>query len=698
MSTQESLLNEDASAAKADLIDLGKGLGIRVTRGYKAQATLYRHGTLIKTVYLLDKVAKRIFVVEAVELGAIQSRLADAIGITRQTIHNYREIEKHFGVEGLIHGYTVKDTTSRERQKKLHTDKRPQGNKALQVAQIRQRERLTQSGVPETEAINFAGVNEEESTLNAEEQPFAQEKGWEPTRYAGVGIYWIALLTHWKWLQLITHHFGNGWRIFAVFLLMASQNIRSIEQLKNVHSREAGRILGLDKIPSKPIVWAWFYEAASRHKAQGLITAYFRHQLQAGLVGLWLWFSDGHLLPYTGKSKVHYAFNTQRRMPVPGRTNQVVTDASGCIVDFDLQEGKGDMKGSLLALRNKWREELPNPPILVFDREGHDGNFFHSLIEQGSPFVTWDKHVDKAKLEEIDDKEYTIDFTFNGKKYSVFEGIKEFKYDDNADRKSFRLRRIYLWNRSSHRRTCGLAWSDESMVLSTQECAEAILSRWGASENTFKHIQERHPFHYHPGFKLVKSDRQDIINPAIKIKQKEIDKIRKILGRLYKKSVTARARNRSGIQLEKIQGEINQLEGLERKHVEERDTLPEKIDVSTLQDYKSFNKIDNEGKYIFDFVTTSVWNARKKMVSWLSEYYDEENDLVDLFYAITSTHGWVKNEKSQVTVRLEPIQQPKRRAAQEQFCRKLNSLGALLPNGKSIIVEVGESPCNGVKV
>jgi hypothetical protein len=692
MPTQKSLLAEDASTPDTDLIDLGKGLGIRITRGYKAQAQLYRHGTLIKTVYLLDKVAKRIFVVEVVELGAIQSRLADALGITRQTIHNYREIQKHFGVEGLIHGYTVKDTKSKERQKKLHADKRPQGNKAQQVAQIRRQERLEQSSVPETEAINFSVANELLSPLSPEEQPFAQEKDWEPTRYAGVGIYWIALLTHWKWLQLITNHFGNGWRIFAVFLLMASQNIRSIEQLKNVHSREAGRILGLDKIPSKPIVWAWFYEAASRQKAQGLITAYFRHQLQTGLVGLWLWFSDGHLLPYTGKSKIHYAFNTQRRMPVPGRTNQVVTDASGRIVDFEIQEGKGDMKGSLLALRDKWREELPHPPILVFDREGHDGNFFHSLIEQGSPFVTWDKHVDKAKLEEIDDKAYTTDFTFNGKKYGVFEGTKEFKYGDKDDRKSFSIRRIYLWNHSSHRRTCGLAWSDESMELSTQECAEAILSRWGASENAFKHIQERHPFHYHPGFKLVKSDRQDAINPAIKIKQKEIDKIRKTLGRLYKKSVTAQAKNRSEIQREKIQEEINQLQELERKYVEERDALPDKIDVSTLQDYKSFNKIDNEGKYIFDFVTTSVWNARKKMVSWLSEYYGEENDLVDLFYAITSTHGWVKNEKNQVTVRLEPIQQPKRRAAQEQFCRKLNSLGAQLPNGKWIIVEVGDSP------
>ena len=323
---------------------------------------------------------------------------------------------------------------------------------------------------------------------------------------------------------------------------------------------------------------------------------------------------------------------------------------------------------------------------------GHDGNFFHNLIEQCSPFVTWDKHVDKAKLDEIDDKEYTTNFTFNGKKYSVFEGAKEFKYGDRDDRKPFSIRRIYVWNRSSNRRTCGLAWSDESMVLSTQECAEAILSRWGASENVFKHIQERHPFHYHPGFKLSKSDRQEITNPAIKVKQNEIDKIRKSLGRLYKKSVTAQARNKPEIQLDKIQEEINQLQELERRYVEARDNLPDKIDVSTLQDYKTFNKIDNEGKNIFDFVTTSVWNARKKMVCWLSEYYDEENDLVDLFYAITSTHGWVKSEKSQVTVRLEPIQQPKRRAAQEQFCRKLNSLGAQLPNGKWIIVEVGGSP------
>jgi len=78
--------------------------------------------------------------------------------------------------------------------------------------------------------------------------------------------------------------------------------------------------------------------------AKVVLADYCRYQLRAGLVGLWIWFTDGHLLPSTGKAKVHYNDNTQRRMPVPGRTNQVTCDGSGRIVDFQIQEGKGTMK------------------------------------------------------------------------------------------------------------------------------------------------------------------------------------------------------------------------------------------------------------------------------------------------------------------------------------------------------------------
>ncbi|MBN4068481.1 hypothetical protein JYU06_03025 [Desulfotalea psychrophila] len=129
---------------------------------------------------------------------------------------------------------------------------------------------------------------------------------------------------------------------------------------------------------------------------------------------------------------------------------------------------------------------------------------------------------------------------------------------------------------------------------------------------------------------------------------------------------------------------------------QEKDKLPEKVDVSDLESHKSFQRIDNEGKNLFDFVTSSVWNVRKQMVCWLRQYYDQENDVVDLFYAITNCHGWVKSSATEVIVRLEPIQQPKRRAAQEQLCRKLTTLGARLPSGKWMMVEVGENPISKV--
>jgi hypothetical protein len=143
---------------------------------------------------------------------------------------------------------------------------------------------------------------------------------------------------------------------------------------------------------------------------------------------------------------------------------------------------------------------------------------------------------------------------------------------------------------------------------------------------------------------------------------------------------------------EKFKTQITTLEDEIAVVRKEKNNLPERVDVSTLEDYKSFKQIDNEGKNLFDFVTSSVWNVRKQMVDWLRQYYDQEDELVDLFYAITRCHGWVKSSQTEVRVRLEPIQQPKRRAAQEQFCRKLTSLCAYLPSGKWMIIEVGDKP------
>ena len=87
-----------------------------------------------------------------------------------------------------------------------------------------------------------------------------------------------------------------------------------------------------------------------------------------------------------------------------------------------------------------------------------------------------------------------------------------------------------------------------------------------------------------------------------------------------------------------------------------------------------------------------LWNARKQMTDWLRACYGCDADLVDLFYAITDCHGWIRSTDNEVRVRLEPLQQAKRRSAQEYLCRKLTSLGAQTPMGKRLVVEVGENP------
>lgn len=696
---QTSLFGND-NGEKANRFSLDSGLFLEIIEGHRRKAILYRGNTRIKEVDLTDKVAKRLFVVEAVDLGAKKSRLADALQISRQSIHNYLETRKHFGLEGLIHSYSTRESKSLRKQRAMHCEQRVEGNKAKELAEIRKAsQQEEEEAQPQQLEMNFTFAG---STPKLEEgdQPYSQTHGWESSRYAGVFTYLPLLLGRWKWLQLVMGYFGSGYKIFMVFLLMAARNIRSVEQLKNLRKREAAVVLGLERLPSRPKIWEWFYGVAQRGISAVLLRDFFRNQLRCGLVGLWMWFTDGHLLPYTGKEAVRYAYNTQRRMPVPGMTNMVTCDSTGRVVDFEIQEGKGDLRSHILAVGSKWKEEIGVAPVMVFDREGHGAAFFSALVCEGIPFVTWEKHVDAEKLAAVEADRFHEEFEFNGKQYAVFEEEKDYSHtpEETPDSPhSFKLRRIYIWNKSSKRRACGLAW-DGGKGMSTAECAQGILHRWGASENAFKHIQERHPFHYRPGFKLVKSEHQEIENPAIKEKQNVIQRIKTALGKLYKKLAKARqVLNKDGGARcnsvhEQLKRTIDEQEATLEQAQQEKGQLSKKIDASSLQDYRSFNRIDNEGKNLFDFVTCSVWNARKQMVDWLRPYFNQENEVVDLFYAITFCHGWIKSTQREVVVRLEPLEQGSRRSAQEQLCRKLTSLGVQTPTGKRLIIEVGESP------
>lgn len=702
MNKQYSLFSDTENTKEKNKFAIGHGLILGLREGCPKSALLFVQGVMIKKVNLSDKIRKKIFIIEALELGAQKSRLAKALNISRQTIDNYQGIMKQFGLEGFVQGYSLADSKSKQRQRKIHhkNNRRIAGNRAKQLSEIRRKVKDQLENQYRRLPFNF-GYDTDELAVEAEEQPFCEQHQWEATRYAGVFVYLIALITKWRWLQLVMGYFGCSYKIFMIFLLMTAQEISSIEQIKNVRSREAGKLLGIKRLPSKPKIWECFYSASNQGLSCSVLSDYFRFQIKVGLVGLYLWFTDGHLLPYTGKEPFHYSYNTQRGIAVPGRTNMVTCDSSGRIIDFEIQEGKGDMKAYIISLWEKWRRDLPACPIMVFDREGYDAGFFSRLVLSGIGFVTWQKNVNAKEMAAIDDKKYKEQFEFNGKSYAVFEDEKIITYlpgqDSDIGKHCFKLRHLFIWNKSSKRRTGGVAWTG-NIEISTVECCRAILSRWGASENTFKHTLERHPLHYHPGFKLIESENQEIKNPSIKKKDKLIKNYKTKVGKLYKKLADSKdVLNKDGSPRqnsvkERIKKEIQEHEFKLKILKQEKNEIPERINVSSLENYKSIKKVDNEGKYLFDFVTSSVWNARKLMVSWLQPFYRQENEVVDLFYAITNCHGWIKSTKKEVIVRIEPMEQRSRCMAQEELCRKLTSLGAHTPTRKWLKIEVGDSP------
>jgi len=577
----ELLADPTASSNRETRFELGRGYALVLPRGPRQPGDLYHRGSFMKRVNLRDKAERRLVVVELLQHGVNQTRLAEALQLSRQTLHNYRESYREFGVQGLLHGYSPARSKDEAHHRHVHVNKRRPGAKARELAALRQAKRAQAESQPQPEfdwdgdaAPPAAYVLDEpaiDATLGATlaapstshqpeaaavtERPYASNHDWEASRYAGLFPVIILLISQWHWLARVMGLFGNGWRLLMVFVLMAVRNIRSIEQLKHERCEEAGRVLGLKRLPSLETLWGWFHGVAKQGRAAALVAAFSTDQLQRGLVGTDVWFTDGHLLPYTGEQKVHYAYHTQRRMPTPGQTNLVTCDAQGRVVCFDIQEGKGDLRARILALGDYAREQaLGVMPLQVFDREGDGLGFFSALVAQHTPFVTWEKHADAARLRALDSACFTEAVSVNGTDYRLLEELKSCSFQPEpspedaaqAPEQRFDLRRVVIWNQRTDHRTSVLCW-DGTLGLTSAAIATAMLSRWGASENTFKHLKERHPYHYHPGFGLSESDKQDIANPAIKALDAERQRLKTQLDRLYRQQAkSAPSTNKDG--------------------------------------------------------------------------------------------------------------------------------------------------------
>ncbi len=625
----------------------------------------------------------RWFIVELVnEYKAQKTKLSIAFSVSRQSINDWvASYEKH-GLKGLENS-----------TKNIGNSSRTKGNKSkINTADIQHKKQEISNLQLNIKDIKVPEI----PTVSQSESAYEKTVAKQENRYAGVFVMQILLTSYFSWFNWIVGLFGDAYKIFQIFSFMCAKNIRSIEQLKNVRSKEAGAILGLSKLPSLPGIWALFYQAHKKKLSKKLLALFFAWQIGKAKVNNRFWFTDGHVLPYTGKEKMHKIFNTKKREVEPGCISFVTCDFAGQIVDFELKEGGSGLREHIINLHNKWSKNFDkkNFPVHVFDREGDGCEFFYNLTKLNCPFITWEKNANRKKLYEKPKIEFGNEFVHNNIKYLFYENNKNYIYKDASEiNHKFTLRRFGIINTRSNKRTSALAFSGEAK-LSQSDCIYGILNRWGASENTFKHLGNKQPLSYRPGFRLQESKNQTVKNPEIKILDKKIKKQEKEYTRQCKVLATKeKVFNKSGEERKKgayniLKSKIKKIKEIIKELKYQKSEQPQRINISELTDYKEFKKHENEGKNLFDFVNSLCWNARKKGVQLLKNCYPHKNDIVDLFYAITNCSGSIQITETTVKVILEPLEQTSRRIAQIEFCEKLTQLEAKTPFNKKMIIEV----------
>ena len=665
---------------------LGRGITVKLN---KKSVEVWRNGGFLFIRELdpreITSELRMLIVQLHLDYNAQKTKLKEVFPISsRQTIDNWIASFKEQGILGFVNN-----------TKNIGNSNRSNGNKAKQLAC----ERAIKKHQIDKSQLTIEDIKVPEiKDIKESDEPYGATMEQQTNRYAGVFAIMILLSFYYKWFNWVIGFFGDTYKIFQIFVLMSIKNIRSIEQLKNVRLKEAGAIIGLNKLPSLPGIWEMFYQAAKKKLAIILLYNFFSWQITRGFVSNRFWFTDGHTLPYSGKKKMHMIYNTKKRELEPGCINFVSCDIKGKILDFEIKEGGSGLRQHIINLHDKWRSHFSETeyPVHVFDREGDGADFFYELVKRDCPFVTWEKGGDRKKLYKYPESDFKHKTTVNGVDYQYFENEKHFtSTDENKQEHQFTLRRFHVINTATQKRISALTYNAKT-ELSQQDCIYAILNRWGASENTFKHQGNQQPTSYRPGFKLKTSEKQTIPNPEIKAIDKKTKSINTEHTRKCKKlSEMEKNENKSGEvrandAYSKLKSKIIKLKTEKTELTKQKTELPERLDISGLEDYRSFEVHDNEGKNLFDFVGSLVWNARKKGIEILEQLYPHKNDVVDLFYTIINCHGTIQITPKEIRVILEPLQQSSRRVAQIDFCKKLTELGAKTPMKKSMIIRVAD--------
>ena len=645
-----------------------------------------------------DAAAKRVVVVQLIDMGVKKTQIALAFNVNRSSIYLWKKRYDEGGIESVVSLAKGRGTKITDAIKDyiwalyqdLHTEI---GYKKKIIAEVMNLYKVEVS----REGIRRVVIERKES-----EGPVALLEKKEPVEVVerlvtGKKLIWVkhggallalALLGKYGIEKLLFEgvkrregSYGFKECVLCLLLLLGPRLLKVEENIKHYDDEIMGGLIGRKRLPSVKT----FREVISDGCAQvGENVEEMKKEYARRCLDLWEYkgpfYIDGHFMRYTGQERILYGYNPQRRMAEKGRTAYVVNTADGRPIYEVLSDGFDDFKENIEKIVDFLIEVGIERPTVIFDRGGFGWEGFER-IEGKADFICW--YDGKPEIPNGEWKEVEVPHSSNtyGESEYVEQEVKD-QVIAKADEQGRGYRRMVFIKKGKK-----ISPAITNMKEATgKEVLLMLVHRWGAQENVFKElvidgydkIHSYGKYEYEDEYfegegidinrMMENPERRKLVEEKRNLENKRNVTLGKIAKREKESGKTIKATKKQQERIDEIEQRLSEL-------IKALEYLPEKV---LRIDYINGNgvvRLSPEKKKYFDLLNLITYNLRQDMIEIIGPLYRDNRDVHQLVLKMLRLTTTVETDGGQTIVNFTQKLRGKERASLEEICRYASSIG-----------------------
>lgn len=449
------------------------------------------------------------------------------------------------------------------------------------------------------------------------------------------------------------------------------------EGLTRLDPTDAGRLLGLDRVPEVATMRRRMEELAGLGRADQLIDALARRHLDAHAEASGIFYVDGHVRAYHGAREVPKAHVARIRIAMGAEVDTWVCDRNGDgLLVWSAPPG-ASLVGELRTVVTKIRE-LVGPdarPTIAFDRGGWSPRLFAELRLAGFHILTYRKGPAPREPRSAFAAHRFTDDAGRTHDYLLADRGVRISYD--SAKRRFAARQITRLDPATGHQTQVITTRDDP---DPAPVAYAMFHRW-SQENFFRYMRAHYAL---DSYATVDDDpARTTPNPARRAADRELRDAR------HRLSECEAAEGRASVGGRRPNPELLDAFAAAAAEVEHlaaaAKAIPAKLPLGEVR--PDAVRLAPERKRIHDAIRMATYNAESALARMLAPHYARADDEArSLLREAFRTPADLEVVGDQLHVRLCPLSAPRRTRAIAGLCDELTTTKTLYPGTKLTLV------------